>query len=900
MNANLNNNVLCRSSLDVQEVSGEAVICSFQELEDVSWFRIRGLTRFWESSDAVDYNRIFQDILSSIVLSGSLYCFLLSGDKKGLNFYVGTNEELLEGISETYRSCMPGIELDFSVDYKTMNLPVNYGGVITGYPVDKWEDSKSGKMVLQIDNICRGMQGKRFAYLIVANRMASVFPNGAIEKINQELRTCSIRVNESASITSEFGTETKQATNYDIQRYSQNLEKLSQMMEEGITGGIWSVCGYYMSDDEMVSQKLRGILKASFAGRQEENFETFRCIQLRDPLDFLCDQVGMIMDEDPYVNEHPVRTIWSNEWATELEFYQYQYQTIMSSKQLAVLCRFPRTEFAGFYIDRYVEFDTSMRKSNDVDLRIGEITVPGRKVINIMENDYSVELDDMTRHALIIGITGGGKTNTSKAILSQLWLKHNKPFLVIESAKREYWELMNLPGIEVEDENGGKAYRDFSGLTVFTLGSEEPGRSVKFRMNPFEVVGNVSLQTHIDYLLSTFKASFELYAPMPYILESAVYEIYSDRGWDIIENRNIYGLTEYPTLTDLYFKIDVVTDKLGYNAEVQSNVKAALKARVNSLRIGGKGAMMDVVKGVAIGTLLGAPTVLELEDLGDDDTKSFVIGILLVQLYEYRKSQVTAGMKRLQHVLMIEEAHRLLKNVPPSEEGSSAKGKSVEFFCNMLAEIRSFGQGILIADQIPTKLAPDTIKNTNLKIVHRTVMREDREAMGYAMNMNEEQIDYLSSLRRGCAAVYAEGDSSPKLVMMPLMKDATHYSRKEVLDTIRNRLEETMQNYAVKYTRHKGCMMCENRCEHWKEVELAVRRSKMDYLIEQIHQKGIRIGVLKSYVKCLEKALGHDMEMFAQVCAVGDLLNRLGLTEEKQAEYVVAFCVDLYKRNRKE
>lgn len=899
MNANLSNFVLCRNVLDTREVSGDAFVLNFQELEGVSWFQIKGLTKFWEAEDYADYNRIFQDILSSIVLDGSLYCFLLTGDKKGLKFYIGTNEELADELSETYRSCMPGIELDCSVKYQDFNLPVKHGGLITGYPVDKGGED-SGKMVLQIDNVCRGMQGNEFAYMIVASRMASVFPNAAIDKINKDLRTCSIRVSESASITSEFGTETKQATNFDIQRYSQNLEKLNQMMEDGVTGGIWSVCGYYMSNDEMASQKMRGILKASYAGRQEDNFENFRCIQLPEPLNFLKNHAVMVMDEDPSAGDHPIGTVYSEEWATDLDFYQYMYQTIMTSRQLAILCRLPRTEFAGFYIDRYVEFDTSMRKTNNVDLRIGEITVPGRNVVSVLENDYSVELDDMTRHALIIGITGGGKTNTSKAILSELWLKHNKPFLVIESAKREYWELMNLPGMEVQDENGSRTYCDFSGLTVFTLGSEEPGKSVKFRMNPFEVVGGVSLQTHIDYLLSTFKASFELYAPMPYILESAVYEVYSDRGWDIIENRNIYGLTEYPTLTDLYYKIDVVTDKLGYNAEVQSNVKAALKARINSLRIGGKGAMMDVSRGVDIGTLLGAPTVLELEDLGDDDTKSFVIGILLVQLYEYRKSKVTAGMKKLQHILMIEEAHRLLKNVPPSAEGSSAKGKSVEFFCNMLAEIRSFGQGILIADQIPTKLAPDTIKNTNLKIVHRTVMREDREAMGFAMNMNAEQIDYLSSLRRGCAAVYAEGDSSPKLVMMPLMRDATHMTREEVLHIIRSRLEESMKNYAVKYTRHKGCMMCEHRCEHWDEVQYAIGRSRMEYLLEQIKAKGIRLGVVKSYVQCLEKALGHSMEMFAQVCAVGDLLTRLGLSEEKQAEYLVAFCVDLYKRNRKD
>lgn len=224
---------------------------------------------------------------------------------------------------------------------------------------------------------------------------------------------------------------------------------------------------------------------------------------------------------------------------------------------------------------------------------------------------------------------------------------------------------MNLPG--------------FESLLLFTLGSEEPGRSIRYRINPFEVVGTVSLQTHIDYPLSTFKAAFELYPPMPYVLETSVYEVYRDCGWDIVTNTNTLGLKDYSTLTDLYRKIDVETDSLGYHQEAKENTKAALKARINSLRIGGKGAMMDTRYSVPIEKLLSTPAVLELENLGDDDTKAFVIGMLLVQLYEYRKSTHHSGQAKLTHLLMIEEAHRLLKRVPEGGEGGNPRAKSVEF-----------------------------------------------------------------------------------------------------------------------------------------------------------------------------------------------------------------------------
>ena len=459
-------------------------------------------------------------------------------------------------------------------------------------------------------------------------------------------------------------------------------------------------------------------------------------------------------------------------------------------------------------MDDYVEFDVSnrVRGSLEKPVLIGDICIAGRKSPVIFNNPYLVEQNDFTRHALIVGITGGGKTNTSKSILNMLWnnsrFSERIPFLVIESAKREYWELRNVKG--------------FEDLIVFTLGSEASETSVKYRINPFEACPEISLQTHIDYLLSTFKAAFDLQPPLPYILETAVYEIYTDRGWDIVENKNRYGLTEYPTLSDLYDKVDVLVDRLGYHQEVQSNVKTALKTRIFSLMIGGKGAMLNTSKSIPIGELLNRPVVMELEDLGDDETKSFVIGILLVQLYEYRKSQVMKGSKALSHILMVEEAHRLLKNVSGASGGTQAK--SIEFFCNLLAEIRTFGQGIVIADQIPTKLATDTIKNTNLKIVHRTVAQDDREAIGKAMNMSQEQMEYLSTLRRGYAAVYAEGDNRPKYVKIPLLESDYNMERGEVLAAVKQKVEDITKGYDKGVRHHGACAFCERRCEYFKRV----------------------------------------------------------------------------------
>ena len=56
-----------------------------------------------------------------------------------------------------------------------------------------------------------------------------------------------------------------------------------------------------------------------------------------------------------------------------------------------------------------------------------------------------------------------------------------------------------------------------------------------------------------------------------------MYEVYKDRGWDIVTNKNKFGFTLYPTLSDLYDKIGYIVSNMGYDKEVASNIRSALK-----------------------------------------------------------------------------------------------------------------------------------------------------------------------------------------------------------------------------------------------------------------------------------------------------------------------------------
>ncbi len=868
------NFALCRKELDMI-ANGNFLSGGYEECQNMQFFRIAGLTDFWEREESMDFSSLAGDILNSCVRHGIPFAYAILGDADGIRIYVGTLKVLVESLQTSYASSYPGIDIQPEHDNPLRSCARNFGGMFTGIPTNKIGADKKN---YQIENICRGMLGKNFSYVVLASGVSNIAVSLGHERLLEEMQETFSLINQTITGGAQ-GNLQAQRQDFHSKNYFENLELLEASIKEGVSRGMWRVNGYYASDNAIDAKKLGSIIKSTFSG-DDSRPEPFRTLEYNSIKDVLANTY-MMADLIEKPDLHPLGQ-WREDGINQvISLYVYKFQTLLNSDQLGVLCQLPTKEFPGYYIDNYVEFDVSNRTKGLVKnpVSIGDICMAGRVSNDHVNNKYVIEKDDFTRHALIIGITGGGKTNTSKSLLNVLWNAENPqekvPFLVIESAKREYWELRNLKG--------------FEDLIVFTLGSEASGTSVKYRINPFEASKGISLQTHIDYLLSTFKAAFDLYPPMPYILEKAVYAVYSDRGWDIVENRNRYGLTEYPTLTDLYNKIDVIIDEMGYHQEVKSNVKAALQARVYSLMIGGKGAMLNTPKSVPIEELLNRPVVMELEDLGDDETKSFVIGILLVQLYEYRKSLMTKGAKKLSHILMIEEAHRLLKNVSEGGEGGSTRAKSVEFFCNMLAEIRTFGQGIIIADQIPTKIAPDTIKNTNLKIVHRTVAMEDREVMGKAMNMNEEQIEYLSSLRRGYAAVYAEGDNEPKCVKLPLIQSFYEKNRDEVIAESRKRVSDIAEGYDRVYAHHAGCSFCEHRCKYFEETEEFINaKIAVGKVLEKFNKSGYNPGTLEQFLGSgLLSELKKD-NVHRKLCILGMILSKDKSLNDGQRQKILA------------
>lgn len=872
---------LCRYPLLTTDDS----VCSHGDAVELKFIPVHGIQSYWENQSLNAQLDLFRHLISSVNQYNSRIAFVIRGTGKGIELYYGCMEEDLPRVQVCLSGLFPGIMLSDPVSSGHFGTPHPYKGVMIGQPGQiETHETRTGSFRLPVDILCSSMLGSEFTVMALAER----FPTALVLDMLTGVRLEDQRV--SAFQTKSFGEHSRQVQeNRGVQDYMRHLQMAAADLELGIQEGMWSASVYFSAAVPSDCIRLESILKSAWMGKRETVFQPLHCISLQcrgncrlpGQSEPNCIHQGCL--SEAYIPQAGRGALDDNGAPNPTCFNAYLHRTALTTSQFSRFCQMPRHEYPGFAVNPYVEFDTAARVKVKPEramelgtvVRVDQLYAP-----HPMPNPYCLDIDDLSRHLLVVGITGGGKSNTSKAILSEVWSRHKLPFLVIESAKREYHELMNVTA----KKPNGESYNVFPAISLFTLGDENKTTGIPYRLNPFEVMEGCSIQTHIESLLATFKAAFELFPPMPYVLETMVYEVYQDRGWDTITNTNRFGLTAWPTLSDLYYKIDEVTDRLGYHEEVSNNVKAALRARINSLRTGGKGAMMDVPRSIPLHTLLKNPTVLELEDLGDDDTKSFVIGVLMVQLYEYRKS--CASSKQVKHLLIIEEAHRLLKKVPEGS-GDPSKAKSVEFFCNMLSEIRSYGQAIMICDQVPTRLADDALKNTNCKIVHRTVMEEDRQAVGRAMHMNDEQVDFLSSLPRGRAAVYAEGDSRPRLVRFPLVEQKGTFTRAELLRICR---EKMAVQYAEAFhvNRHThACRFCEARncpnrvrCNEWLDA------LDLDEYWGFLESEGTDLDALMLVRLCrtAESDLSITLTRDEELCLIGAMIHRFGLTELAQAQ----------------
>jgi uncharacterized protein len=416
-----------------------------------------------------------------------------------------------------------------------------------------------------------------------------------------------------------------------------------------------------------------------------------------------------------------------------------------TSELLAVVARPPSRELPGIRLVAPSTFDVTPESTGE--LRLGTVLDEGLEPAG----PFAISRATLNRHMFVCGATGAGKSQTVRGLLEALTVQ-GIPWLVIEPAKAEYARMAGR-------------LRGVGEVLVIRPGEADV---VPASLNPLEPEPGFPLQTHIDLVRALFLAAFEAHEPFPQVLSYALTRCYEELGWELaLGQSRLVGVTpKYPSLGDLQRTAKDVVEHIGYGPEVTADVRGFIDVRLGSLRLGTPGRFFEGGHPVDVGDLLNRNVVLELEDIGNDQDKAFFIGTILIRLVEHLRQRYGRheGTVRLRHVTVVEEAHRLLKAV----DRESPAAHAVELFAGLLAEIRAYGEGIVVAEQIPSKILPDVIKNTALKVVHRLPAHDDRFSVGATMNLDEAQSEYVVTLPPGRAAAFADGMDRPLLVTMPL------------------------------------------------------------------------------------------------------------------------------------
>lgn len=421
----------------------------------------------------------------------------------------------------------------------------------------------------------------------------------------------------------------------------------------------------------------------------------------------------------------------------------------VSSELLARVGRPPLREVGGVRFVLQPEFDVTAEPAYESGhVELGAVLDRNRTPSGRMQ----VSLDTLNRHAFVCGATGAGKSQTVRHMLEQL-SAGDIPWLVVEPAKAEYRRMAARLGAN-------------AGVVVIRPGDPQAPPA---GLNPLEPEPGFPLQTHVDLVRELFLAAFDAQEPFPQVLAAALTRCYEDLGWDLVLGRPHVAMDPpcYPTLGDLEGVARQVVAEIGYGPEVMANVRGFMEVRLRSLRLGTTGHFLEGGHALDVGRLLRSRVVLEIEDVGNDQDKAFLMGAILIRLVEHlrvaeQQRQGEPG-RPVEHVTVFEEAHRLLRR--PERQGPAAH--AVELFASLLAEVRAYREAIVVVEQIPAKLLGDVIKNTALKVLHRLPAQDDRETVGATMNTTEPQTEYVATLRPGEAACSTDGMDYPLLVRLP-------------------------------------------------------------------------------------------------------------------------------------
>ena len=559
-----------------------------------------------------------------------------------------------------------------------------------------------------------------------------------------ENHTTTNTLGESRTFT--INQENKSATDM-LDRIQQQLDRL----KESEAFGLWSCGAYFIAEDPQVCMVAASSFRALLAGdkTQVENafINLWRSGSSRQAAQvFNCLQHA----QHPRIKLPPV-SAFSAQTVTP--------SALVSGKELPLFLGMPQRSVPGLVVDYIASFGRDIfcpdERPGEKKIRIGQVLHKGVT----QATPVNLALEMLRSHCFITGSTGSGKSNTTYCLLEQL-LQNQIRFLVVEPAKGEYkYQFGGLPGINIFWTN--------------------PEQFRMLRLNPFSFPRGIHVLEHLDRLIEIFNACWPLYSAMPAILKDAVERSYVQCGWDLVSSRRFEnGGPEFPDFSVLTDQLVRTIQESSYSAQSKGDYTGALVTRVGALT---KGLMGQIFCGgyeIADEVLFDQNTIVDLSRVGAAETKSLIMGILVMKLNEHRMARADSENAALRHVTVLEEAHNLLKRCggAQSQDSANVQGKSVEMLSSSIAEMRTYGEGFVIVDQSPSAVDISAIKNTNTKIVMRLPEQSDFEAIGHSFALQDDQIREISRLGRGQAIISQQGWLEPVLTLVDACQSG-HYLR---------------------------------------------------------------------------------------------------------------------------
>lgn len=627
-----------------------------------------------------------------------------------------------------------------------------------------------------------------------------------------------------------------------LERIDKQLERLSEF--ESI--GMWECAAYFLSADSSVSEVAAATYKALMSG-ENSGLEVSAINTWNKPQELISEGVSQNELISQYVRNfiHPVFNYKINGYSIPV-----MPTSLVSGNELAIHMGLPRNSVCGFPVIEHADFGKEVVKYDkevpNESIRLGTIFNMGRAV---EKSKVSLNVESLAMHTFIVGATGSGKSNTIYNILDELTSarRDTLSFMVIEPTKGEY----------------KRVFGHRRGVNVF---GTNPAFTQLLRINPFRFPKGVHVLEHVDRLIEIFNVCWPMYAAMPAVLKDAVLASYEACGWNMTLSKNMISNSLYPKFQDLLEQLVRVINESAYSDEVKSNYVGSLTTRVKSLTNGLNGQIFSSDE-IDNTILFDSNVIVDLSRVGSQETKSLLMGILVMRLTEHRMSTSTESNKKLHHVTVLEEAHNILKASTSSstEDGGNIAGKSVEMISNAIAEMRTYGEGFIIADQSPNAVDISAIRNTNTKIIMRLPEENDRRISGKSAAMKDTQLDEIARLPKGVAVVYQNDWIEPVLCKI----DKFDGQEKDYCDSS----ELTLPNANKKATTILIKLVVQNRLDNpdnlsCDQIEWAIEKCECS-----VKTKTILFSLLNEYRQTRKLGLWNQESFSKQADLVKEILG---------------------------